>query len=271
MISKYRPKELLVNSNISNSNLKIIELKEIYDIAVTEINDSIYSLDKLKNKEFELLDILLKNIDNYNEIKNTNVIFSSIAAYFYVRENQKNELSHLEKIYYLHDESYMYLDSATIKNLELIENNNYKDRKGTLLDILDDTKTAMGGRLLRRMVEEPLKNYDLILYRQEAVKDFLSNEIELIDLRENLNAIYDLERIVTRIDMKHANAKDLIAFKNSIYILPYVKSILNSYKSKFAIDVASKFDTLKDLYTLVDIKLIVKGLNMVGYSALNIL
>ena len=90
----------------------------------------------------------------------------------------------------------------------------------------------------------------------EAVKDFLSNEIELIDLRENLNAIYDLERIVTRIDMKHANAKDLIAFKNSIYILPYVKSILNSYKSKFAIDVVSKFDTLKDLYTLVDTSIV---------------
>ena len=256
MISKYRPKELLVNSNIVNSNLKLVELKEIYDMAVTEINDNIYTFDKLKSKEFELLDILLKNIDNYNDIKNTNVIFSSIAAYYYVRENQKNELSHLEKIYYLHDESYMYLDSATIKNLELIENNNYKDRKGTLLDILDDTKTAMGGRLLRRMVEEPLKSYDLILYRQEAVKDFLSNEIELIDLRENLNAIYDLERIVTRIDMKHANAKDLIAFKNSIYILPYVKSILNSYKSKFAIDVVSKFDTLKDLYTLVDTSIV---------------
>ena len=150
----------------------------------------------------------------------------------------------------------MYLDSATIKNLELIENNNYKDRKGTLLDILDETKTAMGGRLLRRVIEEPLKNENLILYRQEAIKDFLSNEVELVDLRDNLNVIYDLERIVARIDMKHANAKDLVAFKNSIYILPYIKSILNSYNSKFAKEIAKRFDTLKDLYELVDTSIV---------------
>lgn len=256
MIVKYEPKEILANNNISNSNLRMAEFREKYDIAITIIDDNIYTLDKLKNKEFELLDVILSNIENYNDIKNTNAILSSIAAYFYVRENQKNELSHLEKIYYLHDESYMYLDSATIKNLELIENNNYKDRKGTLLDILDETKTAMGGRLLRRVIEEPLKNENLILYRQEAIKDFLTNEVELADLRDNLNVIYDLERIVARIDMKHANAKDLIAFKNSIYILPYIKSILNSFNSKFAKGVASKFDTLKDLYELVDTSIV---------------
>ena len=256
MIVKYEPKEMLANNNISNSNLRMAEFREKYDIAITIIDDNIYTLDKLKNKEFELLDVILSNIENYNDIKNTNAILSSIAAYFYVRENQKNELSHLEKIYYLHDESYMYLDSATIKNLELIENNNYKDRKGTLLDILDETKTAMGGRLLRRVIEEPLKNENLILYRQEAIKDFLTNEVELADLRDNLNVIYDLERIVARIDMKHANAKDLIAFKNSIYILPYIKSILNSFNSKFAKGVASKFDTLKDLYELVDTSIV---------------
>ena len=256
MIVKYEPKEILANNNISNSNLKMSELREKYDIAITIIDDSIYTLDKLKNKEFELLNILLTNVDNYNEIKNTNVIFSSIAVYYYVRANQKRELSHLEKIYYLHDESYMYLDFATIKNLELIENNNYKDRKGTLLDVLDETKTAMGGRLLRRTIEEPLKSERLIIYRQNAIKDFLENEIELYDLRDNLNAIYDLERIITRVDMKHANAKDLIAFKNSIYILPYVKSILSGLKSDFAKDITNRFDTLKDLYSLIDMSIV---------------
>ena len=252
MIVKYEPKEILANNNISNSNLRMSELREKYDIAITIIDDSVYDFDKLKNKEFDLLNTLLCNIENYDDIKNTNVILSSIAAYYYVRSNQKRELSHLEKIYYLHDESYMYLDSATIKNLELIENNNYKDRKGTLLDVLDETKTAMGGRLLRRIIEEPLKSEKMILYRQNAIKDFLSNEIELYDLRDNLNAIYDLERIVTRVDMKHANAKDLIAFKNSIYILPYIKSILSGLKSDFAKDITSRFDTLKDLYSLID-------------------
>lgn len=256
MVTKYEPKEILANSNISNSSIDISELKERYDIAITIIDDSVYSLDKLKNKEFELLNILLNNIENYDDIKNTNVIFSSIAAYYYVRSNQKRELSHLEKIYYLHDESYMYLDTATIKNLELIDNPNYKEKKGTLLDVLDETKTAMGGRLLRKIIEEPLKNERLILYRQNAIKDFLSNESELANLREGLNAIYDLERIVTRVDMKHANAKDLIAFKNSIYILPNIKSILSGLSSDFAKDVANRFDTLKDLYSLVDTSIV---------------
>ena len=215
MIVKYEPKEILVNNNISNSGIKLSDLRERYDIAFTVIDDSIYSYDRLKSKEFELLNILINNIDNYNTIKNTNAILSSMAAYYYVRENQKDELSHLEKISFLNDESYMYLDSATMKNLELTESNIYKDRKGTLLDVLDETKTAMGGRLLRRVIEEPLKSKDLILYRQEAVNDFLSNEIELTDLRDDLNVIYDLERIVARVDMKHANAKDLIALKKS--------------------------------------------------------
>lgn len=256
MIIKYGPKEILVNNNISNSSIRLSELRERYDIAFTVLDDSIYSFEKLKSSEFELLNKVISATENFESIKNTNSVLSSIAAYYYVRENQKNELSHLEKITYLNDDSYMYIDSATIKNLELTESNSFKDRKGTLLDVLDETKTAMGGRLLRKVIEEPLKNKDLILYRQEAVKDFLTNEIELTDLREDLNVIYDLERIVARVDMKHANAKDLIAFKNSIYILPYIKSILGSYKSKFSKDILARFDTLKDLYELVDASIV---------------
>ena len=256
MIVKYGPKELVVNNNIANSSIKLSELKERYDIAVTVLDDSIYTFEKLKSSEFELLNKILNALDNYDKIKNTNAVLSSVATYYYVRENQKEELLHLEKINYLNDDSYMYLDSATIKNLELTESNSFRDRKGSLLDVLDETKTAMGGRLLRRVIEEPLKNKNLILYRQEAIKDFLSNEIELTDLREDLNVIYDLERIVARVDMKHANAKDLIAFKNSIYILPYIKSILASYNSAFSKDVLKRFDTLKDIYELLDASIV---------------
>ncbi len=249
---KYDPKEVLVNENISSSGVNLSELRDKFSAAFTVIGDKVYDTDNLKNDEFDLLDKLIKNIDNYNAIKDSNAVLASMAAYFYVRENQKNELSHLEKIEYINDESYMYLDSATIRNLELTESMQNKDRKGTLLYILDETKTAMGGRLLRRVIEEPLKNKDLIIYRQEAVKSFIEKQVDLTELREYLNAIYDLERIVARIDMKHANAKDLIAFKNSIYVLPYIKSLLNSFDSKFAKDVVGRFDTLKDLFELID-------------------
>ncbi len=249
---KYDPKEVLVNENISSSGVNLSEFRDKFSAAFTVIGDKVYDTDNLKNDEFDLLDKLIKNIDNYNAIKDSNAVLASMAAYFYVRENQKNELSHLEKIEYINDESYMYLDSATIRNLELTESMQNKDRKGTLLYILDETKTAMGGRLLRRVIEEPLKNKYLIIYRQEAVKSFIEKQVDLTELREYLNAIYDLERIVARIDMKHANAKDLIAFKNSIYVLPYIKSLLNSFDSKFAKDVVGRFDTLKDLFELID-------------------
>lgn len=252
LFARYEPKEVLINSNINYSSFDLSEIKDKYEIAITVINDDIYDLNNLKNKEYGLLDKLLKSISNYDDIKDSNAIYSSIAAYYYVRENQKNELSHLEKIEYVNDKSYMYLDSATIKNLELTESMQNKDRKGTLLHILDETKTAMGGRLLRRVIEEPLKDKNLIIYRQNAVKSFLEKQVDLHELREYLSAIYDLERIVARVDMKHANAKDLIAFKNSIYVLPYLKALLATFNSDFAKEVAEKFDTLKDLFKLVD-------------------
>lgn len=252
LFAKYEPKEVLANNNIANSSVSLGELRDKYEVAFTIINDNVYDLSNLKNPEYILLNKLLNNISNYADIKDSNAILASLAAYYYVRENQKNELSHLESIEYINDKSYMYLDSATIKNLELTENMQNKDRKGTLLYVLDETKTAMGGRLLRRIIEEPLKNKDLIIYRQNAVKGFIEKQIDLTELREYLSAIYDLERIVARVDMKHANAKDLIAFKNSIYVLPYLKALLQSFNSEFAKEVANRFDTLKDLYKLVD-------------------
>lgn len=252
LFAKYEPKEVLANNNIANSGVSLGELRDKYEVAFTIISDSVYDLSNLKNPEYILLNKLLNNIINYSDIKESNAVLASLAAYYYVRENQKNELSHLESIEYINDKSYMYLDSATIKNLELTENMQNKDKKGTLLNVLDETKTAMGGRLLRRIIEEPLKNKDFIIYRQNAVKGFIEKQIDLTELREYLSAIYDLERIVARVDMKHANAKDLIAFKNSIYVLPYLKALLQSFNSEFAKEVANRFDTLKDLYKLVD-------------------
>ena len=146
----------------------------------------------------------------------------------------------------------MYLDAATIRNLELTEGIYNRDKKGTLINVLDKTTTAMGGRLLYRYIEEPLKEKKSIIYRQEAIKAFIDREIDLSEIRDYLNSIYDLERITTRIVMKHANAKDLIAFKNSIYTLPYIKGLLKEFDSDFVRDIIKHFDTLKDLFDLID-------------------
>ncbi|MDO5332007.1 MAG: DNA mismatch repair protein MutS, partial [Bacillota bacterium] len=252
LFTKYEPKEVLINDKLLNSNLNVELLKDKFNVAFSIVSDDITDIKNLKNQENEHLYKLLKNIPIYEDIKDSEAILSSIAAYVYVRDNQKNELSHLEKIEYLNDSSIMYLDSASIKNLELTSSMSYGDTKGTLLYVLDDTKTAMGGRLLRRTIEEPLKVIDMIKYRQDAIKGFIEKPVDLSELRDYLNAIYDLERIIARINMKHANAKDLIAFKNSIYVLPYIKNLLSTFNSKFAKDLYERIDTLKDLFNLID-------------------
>ena len=253
---KYEPKELLVNSQINSSNLDVNELRERYRLAVTVINDNVYNLDSLKKKDSEKLYALLKTLDNYKDISENNSVFASIAAYNYVKINEKQELSHIEKIKYLDDTKYMYLDAATIRNLELTEGIRNRDKKGTLINVLDKTMTAMGGRLLYRYIEEPLIDRNLIIYRQDAIKAFIDRIVDLSELREYLNSIYDLERIMARIVMKHANAKDLIAFKNSIYVLPYIKGLLSQFNSKFAKDTVDHFDTLKDLFDLIDLSIV---------------
>ena len=253
---KYEPKELLVNNQINSSNLDVNELRERYRLAVTVIDDSVYNLDSLKKKDSEKLYALLKTLDNYKDISENNSVFASIAAYNYVKINEKQELSHIEKIKYLDDTKYMYLDAATIRNLELTEGIRNRDKKGTLINVLDKTMTAMGGRLLYRYIEEPLIDRNLIIYRQDAIKAFIDRIVDLSELREYLNSIYDLERIMARIVMKHANAKDLIAFKNSIYVLPYIKGLLSQFNSKFAKDTVDHFDTLKDLFDLIDLSIV---------------
>ena len=251
ILIKYEPKELLVNKNIENSNIDLADFKN-KRIAVTLLSDECFDTDNLKKEDFDLLNKVLNTLPNLKDLSKKNSIRAAISVYNYVKENQKSELSHLERVEYMDNNSYMYLDSATIKNLELTEGIRDRDNKGTLINILDKTMTAMGGRLLYRYIEEPLKNKDLIIYRQEAVKDFVDREVDLVELREYLNSIYDLERLTTRIVMKHANARDLIAFKNSIYVLPYVKGLLSSYNSKLIKDIISRFDTLKDMFSLID-------------------
>ena len=253
---KYEPKELLVNSKIDSSNFDINDLRERYRLTITVISNEVYNLDSLKKRDNEKLYALLKTLDNYKDISEKNSIFASIAAYNYVKLNEKQELSHIERIKYLDDAKYMYLDASTIRNLELTEGIRNRDKKGTLINVLDKTMTAMGGRLLRRYIEEPLIDRNLIIYRQDALKAFIDRVVDLSELREYLNSIYDLERIMARIVMKHANAKDLIAFKNSIYILPYIKGLLSQFNSRFAKDTVEHFDTLKDLFDLIDLSIV---------------
>ncbi|HIT42654.1 MAG TPA: DNA mismatch repair protein MutS, partial [Candidatus Caccovicinus merdipullorum] len=147
---------------------------------------------------------------------------------------------------------YMVIDTSTRRNLELVETLREKQKRGSLLWVLDKTKTAMGARLLRSYIEQPLIHRDAILARQEAVQELNMNYISREEICEYLNPIYDLERLIGRISYKTANPRDLLAFKNSLAMIPHIKTILRDFQSPLLKELESEMDPLEDLYALID-------------------
>ena len=146
----------------------------------------------------------------------------------------------------------MIIDTSTRRNLELTETLREKQKKGSLLWILDKTKTAMGARMLRTYIEQPLINAPIILNRQKAIEELNSDLIERDELREYLNPIYDLERLVGKISYKSANPRDLISFRNSLAMIPHIKYILKKYNSDLIVDIYDNLDSLEDITSLID-------------------
>ena len=148
--------------------------------------------------------------------------------------------------------NYMMLDHATRRNLELVETLREKQKRGSLLWVLDKTKTAMGARTLRSYIEQPLNDYDEIIRRHKAIEEINRQMITREELREYLNPIYDLERIMTKVIYQTANPRDLLAFKTSIAILPPIKSLLADYRGDLLRQICEDLDPLEDLHALID-------------------
>lgn len=146
----------------------------------------------------------------------------------------------------------MMLDTSTRRNLELTETLREKQKRGTLLWVLDKTKTAMGARMLRTLVEQPLISREEILRRQNAIEELNMNYISREELCEYLNPIYDLERLIGRISYRTANPRDLIAFGNSLAMLPYIKQILKEFSGELLKNLEAALDPLADLKELID-------------------
>ena len=249
IVDKYRPSEILYNNFLNFSKFNIDEIKNKYYVSITMLDESLY--DKKRIKESDYLNKLIKKVNN-DIVKNDGMILSMTSLYLYIRDYQQKDLTHIEQINLLEDNSYMYLDSSTIKNLELVENIQDRESKGTIFNILDKTKTAMGGRMLKHMIESPLIVKEEILNRQNIIKAFYNSYKDLEELFRNLSVIYDLERINARINMKSANAKDLVALKNSLHVIPSIKVALNNFRSEYTDKLASEIDNIKEIYDLLD-------------------
>ena len=169
----------------------------------------------------------------------------------YIYETQKSTLEHITTITPYSTGQYMVIDTSTRRNLELVETMREKQKRGTLLWVLDKTKTAMGARLLRACIEQPLIHRDEIIKRQNAVEELNMNYISREEICEYLNPIYDLERLIGRISYKTANPRDLIAFRSSLEMLPYIKRILGEFNSELLAELGRELDPLQDIFQLI--------------------
>ena len=180
-------------------------------------------------------------------------IIAAGAALEYLEETQKISLDHITKITPYVSDRYMLLDRATRRNLELCETMREKAKRGSLLWVLDKTKTAMGARMLRNAIEQPLLSKEEIDQRLDTIEALNQNAINREEIREYLGPIYDLERLISKISYRSANPRDLIAFRQSLSMLPPIKQVLNSFEEGTLLkQYGQEMDALEDLFALID-------------------
>jgi len=248
-INKFCPSEIICNNAFYMSGADIDDLKGRLGISVSAL-DSWYFDDELCKKalkeQFKVMSLDGLGIADYDA-----GIIAAGSLMQYLFETQKTSLSHLTRIIPYSTGKYMVLDTSTRRNLELLETLREKQKRGSLLWVLDKTKTAMGGRMLRTFIEQPLIERAEIIRRQDCIAELNSQVITREEIREYLNPIYDLERLISRISYKSANPRDLIAFCGSLEMLPHIKYLLENFNTDLLKEINEEIDSLEDVYSLI--------------------
>ena len=255
-IARYTPSELVVNSMMANCEEEMSKIKERFEnVYVTKFNDKFFKTE-LNNIDlrFNIVDNEGKKLEN---IKEKTLIVASINALVeYIEETQKTSLDHINKITIYNLSKYMALDINARRNLELTEKMRDKSKKGTLLWVLDKTSTSMGGRLLRRWLNDPLIDVKEINKRLNAVKELKDDLMLRGEIIENLKKVYDIERLAGKMAYGNANARDMVTLKNSLMKLPEVKQILTNCKSELLKELYENLDELQDIYQLIETSIV---------------
>lgn len=248
-INKFCPTEIICNHSFYVSGLDLEDLKYRLGITIYSLESWYFNDDSCRNtllKHFKTTTFEGIGLQDYNC-----GIIASGALLLYLLETQKNSLEHLTAITPYSTERFMILDSSTRRNLELVETLREKQKKGSLLWVLDKTKTAMGARLLRSYVEQPLIEKDAINKRLDAITELNKDYITREELREYLNPVYDLERLISKISYKTANPRDLTAFQSSLSMLPSISYLMKGFKTPLLQEIYNQLDTLEDLCELI--------------------
>ena len=249
-INKYSPKEIICNDAFLMSDFPFETLKARNDLSYEAISP--HHFDERETLKALKLHFKVNSIEGLGLLDYKEATIAAGAILSYLFETQKNSLSNLTNINIYDTSAYMHLDASTRRNLELTETMREKQKRGSLLWVLDKTKTAMGGRLLRSCIEQPLLDIKEMNRRLDFVEELSGNNVYRDEMREYLQGVYDLERLLGRISYKSANARDLIAFKNSLFLLPHIKTILSDFDTDLASEITEELDPLSDIYSMID-------------------
>ncbi len=249
-INKYSPSEIIGNTAFMISDLDFVFLREKMNISISEAPDHYFNENICTDAIMRQFGV--NNIEGLGLKDLPECVFASGALLQYLHETQKNSLAHINHMVTYSIDDFMILDSSTRRNLELCETLRDKQKRGSLLWVLDKTKTAMGSRMLRNMIEQPLIYKDQIESRLDAVEALNNDMINRDEIREYLNSVYDLERLMTRISLRTANPRDMISFKTSLKYLPYIKGLLSDYSYGMLADIHENLDELADICDLLE-------------------
>ena len=244
-IAKYNPSEIICNSKFS----LVSNVEKVFGIKIYNCLDFYFEIDNAKDTLLKHFDVL--NLSGFGIDEEPILISVSGALMRYLLDTQKNNLSHISNVKKYTTNKYMSLDISSRRNLELTETIREKSKKGSLLWVLDKTKTPMGARLIRKWIEQPLIDKEDIENRLLAVEYIKNNTLDKIDLIDYLSKIKDMERLIGKISYQTANARDLISLKNSFKNLPEIKQILLKSNTQLIKNICDDFDTLEDLYSII--------------------
>jgi len=249
-LTKFTPSEIICNEAFYMSGVDIEDIKNRLNISISSLEAWYFADEMTKNtllSHFKAASLEALGLMDYE----CGVIAAG-ALLKYLYETQKTTLSHMTSIHPYTTGKFMIIDSSTRRNLELVETLREKMKRGSLLWVLDKTRTAMGARMLRSYVEQPLIEKTSIEARYDAIDELNQNAITREEIREYLNPIYDLERLITRVVYQTAGPRDLIAFRNSLAMLPPIVTLLNDFLTDELKDVREHLDALEDIYKLIE-------------------
>ena len=249
-IARFAPSEIIANSMMFECQEEMDKIRERFSIYMSRFSDKFFT-DEVGNLALDYN--ILENKREVTNLKEKPLAVKSINALLeYLNETQMTSLEHINTITIYNLSKYMALDINARRNLEITEKMRDKSKKGTLLWVLDKTSTSMGGRLLRRWLNDPLLEVKDIQERLDAVKELKDNMMLRGEITDTLKKVYDIERLAGKMTYGNANARDMITLKNSLERLPEVKSVLAMCQSHKLKELYENLDELKDVFALIE-------------------